>query len=498
MTWFTKSVTIATLTVASVSRADGGEAATSCAALAKLALPGTVVTSVAVVGAEGARSAHCKVLGTVAPETDIELRLPAAWQGRLLHLGGSGLDGSIPNLDLNNVELQQGYALVGSNGGHRDPTGGPTRFLNQPALIQDYAHGAIGKTVLFAKAIIRTYYGDSPRYSYFAGCSNGGRGAFNAAAKYADEYDGVIAGAPTLNMAGLISGWVRAALLTAPSNAKMESMYRAELAQCDAVDGVADAVISNPRACRFDPATIACPAGVDNESCLTEAEIQAVNTIRSDVELDNGKLVYTRLGLGNPARGFGVFQPLGPPGSPTVASFGVAMLQYIVYGDPAYDPATYDVDRDLRSVVNVVEGVYDFSADTTALAKYLRAGKKMIVWHGTEDMALSHMDTIRTFQRMADRAGHGAENARLYTPPGVLHCGGGPGADRFDVVGALSRWVENGNAPRTLLAAKVNSTGNVLFTRPLCEYPRYPRYVGHGDPADASSFDCVRPRRKIR
>ena len=284
-------------------------------------------------------SAYCKVLGTVAPETDIELRLPTAWQRRLLHLGGAGLDGSIPNLDLNNVELQQGYALVASNGGHRDPTGGPTRFLNQPALIQDYAHGAIGKTVLFAKAIIRTYYGDSPRYSYFAGCSNGGRGAFNAAAKYAGEYDGVIAGAPTLNMAGLISGWVRAALLTAPSNAKMASMYGAELAQCDAVDGLADGIISNPRACRFDPATIACPAGVDNDSCLTTAEIQAVNTIRSDVELDNGKVVYSRLGLGNPSRGFGVFQPLGPPGSPTVASFGVAMLQYFVYSDPAYRPS---------------------------------------------------------------------------------------------------------------------------------------------------------------
>ena len=206
MTWFTKSVTIATLVVASITRAEGGEAATSCAALAQIALPDTVVTSTAVVEAQGAVPAYCKVLGTVAPETDIELRLPAAWQGRLLHLGGSGLDGSIPNLDLNNVQLQQGYALVGSNGGHRDPTGGPTRFLNQPALIQDYAHGAIGKTVLFAKAIVRTYYGDSPRYSYFAGCSNGGRGAFNAAAKYAGEYDGVIAGAPTLNMAGLISG----------------------------------------------------------------------------------------------------------------------------------------------------------------------------------------------------------------------------------------------------------------------------------------------------
>jgi pimeloyl-ACP methyl ester carboxylesterase len=204
------------------------------------------------------------------------------------------------------------------------------------------------------------YYAEEPRYAYFSGCSNGGRGAFNAAAKYPDEYDGVIAGAPGRNVPGLISGWVRAGLLTPPSAAKMASLYGAELAQCDATDGLADGIISNPRACRFDPATIGCPAGVDNDSCLTDAEIQAVHTIRSDLELANGKLVYSRLGLGNPARGFGVFMPLGPPGSPTVASFGAAYLQYIVYNDPAYDPATYDVDRDLRAVVNVIEGVYDF------------------------------------------------------------------------------------------------------------------------------------------
>jgi feruloyl esterase len=151
---------------------------------------------------------------------------------------------------------------------------------------------------------------------------------------------------------------------------------------------------------------------------------------------------------------------------------------------------------DARSVVKVIEGVYDFSADSAALAKYLRAGKKMIVWQGTEDMALSHLDTIRTFALMADRAGSGAENARLYTPPGVQHCGGGPGADRFDAVEALAEWVEEGRAPGTLLAAKVNPGGSILFTRPLCEYPRYPRYIGYGDPNDASSFQCVTPKRK--
>jgi hypothetical protein len=493
------ALTVMTIVPVSAERATAIEdreprlPAIPCTALEQIAIADTVITRAVKIAANGSVPAYCRVLASVAPETDIEVRLPDTWQERLLHLGGSGFDGVIPNLNLNGAQLAQGYALAGSNGGHRDPTGGPTRFLNNPVLIEDYAHAAIGKTVRAAKAVIQAYYGQDARYAYFAGCSNGGRGAFNAASKYADDYDGVIAGAPSRNVPGLISGWVRAALLTPPSAAKMALMYRAELALCDGHDGLADGIISNPGRCRFDPAALRCAGEVDDGTCLTDAEIHAVNTIRSDVRLANGRTVYSRLGLGNPATGFGVFMPLGPPGAPTVASFGGAHLKFIVYGDPAYDPADYQVDRDLRAVTNVIEGEYDFSANTAPLATYLRSGKKMIVWHGTEDTAVSHLDTIRAYDRMADAAGKHAENARLYTPPGVLHCGGGPGADRFDLVGALTDWVENDRAPATLAASKRDATGNVLFTRPLCEYPRYPRYLGFGDRNDASGFHCVAP-----
>jgi len=219
-----------------------------------------------------------------------------------------------------------------------------------------------------------------------------------------------------------------------------------------------------------------------------------INIIRSDLELANGRLVYSRLGLGNPGTGFGVFMPLGPVGSPTVAAFGGAHLSFIVYGDPAHDAATYDVNDDLRTVVEVIEREYDFSANTVPLARYLRSGKKMIVWHGAEDTAISHLDTVRTYQTMAQAANQDANNARLYIPPGVQHCGGGPGADRFDMVGALTEWVEAGRAPQRLVASKIDSAGNPLFTRPLCVYPKYPRYAGHGDPTEASSFRCVAPR----
>jgi Tannase and feruloyl esterase len=270
-------------------------------------------------------------------------------------------------------------------------------------------------------------------------------------------------------------------------------MYQAEVAQCDARDGLSDGVIGDPARCRFDPATLRCPDGVDTDSCLTDAEIQAVKVIRSDLTLASGRTVYSRLGIGNPAEGFGAFMPLGPPGSPTVASFlSAGFLPYIVYDDPTYDPAAYDVDLDLRTVVDVVERLYDFSADTTPLSRYLRSGRKMIVWHGAEDALMSHVDTIRAYGRMADAAGRHAANARLYTPAGVQHCGGDPGADGFDMLDALTDWVEKGRAPHTLRASKVDAAGNVLFTRPLCEYPKYARYVGQGDPNDAASFRYVR------
>jgi feruloyl esterase len=271
-------------------------------------------------------------------------------------------------------------------------------------------------------------------------------------------------------------------------------MYRAQVALCDADDGLVDGIIGNPDACRFEPASLRCDAGVDDAACLTDSEIGAVTTIRSDLELTNGRTVYSRLGLGNPSRGFGVFMPLGPPGSPTVGLFlGAGHLQYIVYSDPAYDPASYNVDSDLRHVTNVTEGVYDFSADTVPLARYLRSGRKMIVWHGTEDTALSHLDTIRAFKAVARRSGNAAANARLYTPAGVQHCGGGPGADSFDMIGAMREWVEDGRAPGTLTAVKTDRAGTVLFGRPLCEYPAYPRYVG-GDPNDIAGFRCEDPR----
>jgi hypothetical protein len=358
-------------------------------------------------------------------------------------------------------------------------------------------HAAIGKTVRAAKAILDAYYGRLPDYSYFSGCSAGGRGAFNAAARYGDEYDGVLAGAPSRNMPGVLSGWAIGGQHVPPLPAKMGVLYDAQVAHCDARDGLVDGIISNPAACRFPVETLRCTAGSDGDTCLTEEEIAAVNAIRDDVELANGHKVYLGVGIGNPATGFGAFMPLAGPGSPVVLDFvNSAFLPYIVFSDPMYSTDTYDVDADLPAVRNVIEREFDFSANTSPLAQYLRSGKKLIVWHGAEDTLLSHRDTIRSFDSLVEVSGRHSANAQLYTPPDVQHCGGGPGADSFDLIAALATWVEKGRTPHRVTASKLDADGRVLFSRPLCEYPEYPSYNGYGDPADAVSFRCVDPRRR--
>jgi hypothetical protein len=489
-------VAVLSICVLPIFQTMAGASGNACVGLTTLALPDATVTSAVDVAAQGSVPAYCRVLATAGTETDIEVRLPEPWGGRLVHLGGSGLDGFIQDLDVRADLLQQGFAVTASNSGHRDPTGGPTRFLNDPVVIEAYAHGAIGQTIAVAKAVVLAYYGEPAGYTYFTGCSAGGRAAFNAAARYGAEYDGVVAGAPTRNMAGMVSAWALATQVSPPSVAKLTSMYEAQLAQCDTLDGLDDGIIGNPAKCRFDLESVRCPSGTDNDSCLTDAEIDAVKTIRSDVKFANGRTVYVGLGIGHPGTGFGAFMPLGGPGSPVVATLVSGwFLPYMVYGDPAYDPRGYDVDTELRTVEHVFDQVHDFSADTNPLAQYLRSGGKVIVWHGAEDALMSHRDTIRSYEEMSRQAGRGSENARLYVPPGVNHCGGGPGADAFDMIGALAEWVEQGQAPGTLTASKFDATGNVLFTRPLCEYPKYPRHDGENDPDDAASFRCVAPGR---
>jgi hypothetical protein len=446
----------------------------ACGSLAGQTIENVQVTAATTVPATGTIPSYCKVSGTqVGTQHDIEVRLPADWQQRFVQQGGGGFDGQIPVVGTTNVALAQNAVQAANNGGHRDTTGAV--LLNNPAAVQLYAHTAINVTTRFAKSVTEKYYGRRPNYSYFQGCSNGGRGALNAAAKYGSEFDAVIAGAPTRNLVGQIEQWTRAAGLAVPSAAKLTAVNAAAVAKCDALDGVADGIVSNWAACQFDPTTdVPAAAG------LTAAEASAVKALMTDLKLADGTTIYSGYGTGSMAQW-----------GPIFGFLGVGHMQNIVLNDATWSPTGFDVNANYATIANAIDGKYGFSASTSGLSDFLKSGKKVMVWHGSDDGLLSHKDTIRTWAPVAAEAGAAANaNSKLYVAAGVNHCSGGPGADTFDLLTPMMNWVEKGTDPGTIVASKLNAARDTVFTRPLCQHPAFPKYSGSGDINSASSYQC--------
>lgn len=445
------------------------KAVIACTELAGQTIGNVRVTDATPVTATATVPAFCKVNGTEnGTEHDIEARLPATWTQRFVQQGGGGFDGQIRGVGpIDIVALSEGAAVTVNNGGHRDPSG--NLLLNNEPAIQRYAHTAILTAAKFGKAVAAKYYGGAPSYSYYQGCSNGGRGALNAAAKYGTEFDAVIAGAPTMNLSGQIEQWTRATKLSVPSNTKLAAVSAAAVEKCDALDGVRDGIIGNWGSCQFD-ATVDVPASVG----LTAPEAAAVKSLMTDLKLANGTTIYSGYGTGQLTNG---------------AALGVGHMRNIVLNNGAWDSATFDVDAYFPIITAAIESKYGFNASAASLADFMKSGKKIIVWQGSHDGLLSHKDTLRTWETVKTAAGSAAANSKVYIPAGVNHCGGGSGADQFDLLKPMMDWVEKGVEPGTIAASKV-ANGVTQFTRPLCVYPAFPKYNGTGDVNSASSFTC--------
>jgi feruloyl esterase len=478
-------------------------AATSCAGLASLSIPNGTITSATLMPASGATPAYCNVLASVAPETNIQVQLPNNWQHRYLHLGGAGFDGSIPTSApaANNVNLlAAGYAVGASNGGHEGTLFPGASFAGNQTLVLGYAYTAIGQTDVVAQAVIRAYYGQPARYRYFDGCSNGGKNASIAASKYRANYDGVIGGDGVYghardhvggaDMAGLTAVWAREVDLIAPLSdsatlsGKLTALYNAEVAQCDGADGLLDGIISNPSACHFDPAILTCPGSTNTASCLTPAEVSAIKTIMSDLVRD-GEVIGAPFGLGNLAG------PLGSlAGGAQVLGQGFLAM---AYNNPSYPISSFNVQTDFPFIDKQLDDVDDMDGPLGEIADYVRSGNKLILWMGGEDPLIPTADSIRFVGRLLQVLDpRSANNVRLFSLPGVGHCGFGPGASALDLLTPITNWVERGIPPNNLIASNVSGTV-VNFTRPICSYPLWPKYNGEGNGNDASSFTCVPP-----
>ena len=470
--------------------------AAQCAALTGLAVPSTTITSATLVAAGGGLPEYCQVQGHVDTEINFELRLPTTtWNGKFYHGGGGGFVGSIP---IATTALARGYAVVGTDTGHVG--GAPAAALdgswalNRPDRQLNWGHRAIHVVTVAAKQIVGAAYGQAPHYSYFEGCSNGGRQAAMEAQRYPTDFNGIIAAAPALDITGLMLGfnWNEQALQgsAAIPPGKLPVIANAVVAQCDARDGLVDGLVDNPRRCKFDPTVLTCPDG-DGLTCLTPAQVDAVKKVYAGPVNSAGEPLHPGFPPGAENGGTGwelwISGP-GPFGAPLQFIFEDQFLRYFIFSNPAYNSLTFDFDTDVPLVTATTDL---FDATDPDLSAFGASGGKLIMWHGEADHALTVDRTIQYYADVARAMGNKntiEDFFRLFLAPGMHHCGGGPGLNSFDALTALENWVEGGRAPDAIIASHVGA--GVARTRPLCSYPKIAAYDGRGDINDAGSFTC--------
>jgi hypothetical protein len=520
--------TVLVLLALAVGAGSVGYAA-SCDGLSSLALANTTITvaedrPVGAFTPPGGKPiaglpAFCRVTGSIKPSPDSDIRfevwLPAAakWNGKFQGIGNGGYAGSIAFSGLADA-VRNGYASASTDTGHQDSTTSANWALNHPEKIIDFGHRAIHETANAAKGVIKAYYGDGPKRSYFNSCSNGGRQALMEAQRYPADYDGIIAGAPANYWTHLLSSaasGVKATLGEADSYIpakKLPAIEAAALAQCDAVDGVKDGVIENPMTCRFDPSVLLCK-GDESDSCLTVHQLTALKSIYGGLKNNKGAQIFPGLSPGGEAEpgGWGSWVTGEAPGKSQMFDYGTQFFKNIVYSDPSWQYRSFDPDRDVKAADERM--ARHLNSAEPDLSAFQKRGGKLILYHGWADAAIPAVNAVNYYDSVVAKMG--AENAgafvRLFMVPGMEHCGGGagpnvfgqfgtPGGDRMHSIdAALEAWVEQGTAPERIVATKYKGNSakdGVERTRPLCAWPEVAKYKGSGTTDDAENFVCAK------
>lgn len=486
---------------------QGMTAAQACSTLSEKTLGGAMVSAAVIVAASGSSPAYCKVSATIAPQLNFELRLPQQWNGKLYYGGGGGYNGFIADLSGGNLTaLEQGYATVNSDSGHSGMWYSADFALNDFYAANLFGSDAVPMVMASAKEMLQAVHGKAPEKSYFEGCSNGGREGLMAAQRNPNLFDGIIARAPAYNWVGFMGHFNRnVKTVAAPggqfSAAKLSLLAKSVRNACDSQDGIIDSIASNPQACTFDPSVLRCSAGADTgDSCLSDAQLATVESWTSPASWAGG--AYTSAGW--PLTG----NEDDPGAWPTMVTGNGTVqltLQYALQDttvknylarDAAKESLTYTWDSNL-SAINRMAALND--ATNTDLRPFKFNNSKLILWHGGNDSALSHKSTTAYYRAVTTAVGGQASAdgfVRHYIAPGVNHCGGGPGADRTDLLSALDAWATKGTAPNVLSATKVSADGSQI-SRPLCPYPQYPRYTGPANDSIAatlaSNYTCTAP-----
>jgi feruloyl esterase len=471
--------------------------AATCDSLTGLSIPKVAVTvaqSQAAGSFElpgGARAqpglpAFCRVAITLRPTSDSDIRaeiwLPTSgWNGKLLAVGSGGWGGAIGYGALADG-LRRGYATVATDDGHESQ--GASFLVGHPQKLIDFAYRAEHDMTVAAKSLVKTFYAREPRHSYWSGCSGGGREGLLQAARYPDEFDGIVAGDPAdvRRNAWALSLAVRT-FKDPPSRIPPEKypmIHQAVLAACDAQDGLKDGLISEPERCHVDFAALECK-GADGPACLTHPQVESAEAIISPAKSSGGEVLFPRLEPGTELR-WGRLA-----GGPEPGELFLDQFRYLVYPAARWDWHTFELDRDAAKAHAINKDVLELNPQLTGFAQH---GGKLLMYHGWADQQVAPGASIQ-FYESASRLGPKPADGwiRLFMAPGMAHCAGGEGPSEFDALGALEHWVEQGSAPAQILAAH-RTAGHVDRTRPLCPYPQVARYEGSGSIDDGANFAC--------
>jgi hypothetical protein len=488
------------------------------------------ITSASVVAASGSTPESCKVDGTISPQIKFEVQLPTKqWNGNYFEGGCGGLCGMLSESADCQSAFNTGDAIAYNDMGHE---GNDMSWGLNETQRQDFAYLANHYVAVLAKGLIKTYYGRSPAYSYFDGCSDGGREALMEAQRYPTDFNGIIAGAPAMYFSYLNSfehAWVTHVDLDSSgkeilTSSALTMLHNSVIAACDKLDGVADGLIDNPFACTFDPTTIECTA-TKTTNCLTAQQAEAAKKIYQGPVDEKGEPLYPGGGYpygsesgwaGSAMMGENIVNSaveyLYQPGSTTKSSTNVSNLPYT--------SAQFN---------NYLKAAAQYDATNADLSAFRAHGGKLILWHGMADPSIPSYGTVAYYQALIKQMGGLSATqqfARLFMFPGVYHCGNGYGPYHFDLVTAITSWVEHGTAPSQILATQYSSdsaqqsqggppsntssgtppagqqgpqtgatptqtTGSVVRTLPIFPYPQVPKYNGSGSINDANNYSAA-------
>jgi feruloyl esterase len=481
--------------------------APTCESLISLKLKNTTITMAETVaagaftppgpagkGKQGAAfrnlAAFCRVAATITPVSDSEIKIEVwlpetGWNRNLQSVGNGAWAGTI-SYPAMATALVAGYATASTDTGH---TGGnPATFVpGHPEKLIDFSYRAVHEMTVAAKAIINRRYGTGPKYSYWNGCSTGGRQALTEAQRYAADYDGIIAGAAAIYTTHLQGAQVWSAEVVNKDEAsyippaKYAVLHAAVLEACDELDGVKDGVLENPTKCRFDPQQLLCK-DADGPSCLTAPQAEAARQIYTGPANSRGKSLFPGLERGSEA-GWATLSRAKP------MALADETYKFLVFKDASWNYLDFNAERDIAAG-DTTAGALMNSIDPNLKPLFSRGGK-VLMYHGWADPGIAPRNSVNYYDSVVEKLGQAAvsNSIRLFMVPGMGHCAGGDGTSTFSMMDAISAWVEQGKAPERIEASRVRG-GKTDRTRPLCPYPQVAVYNGSGSTDESANFSC--------